>query len=268
MAKERVSDEVRSFVRQLHELEQRVRDGTLDPVTVRQPLQDIITGKFTPTIQLPSWCVSLGYQLANVRRWNEERDWGFGEADFPSEMPDFVSNSPLEVPVLSVYLPDKGEGPDKVPGYLRTADELWQIARSLQPNWWQWSALHLDAEHLRLLPGAEDAYAPGIRWTAVDLGANWNKRDEIRPRDVRGSNSANAEILAAAAHFPNWIQAMDGEKVPYAWLPGYQVTIPGDEARVSVPVLYWSTSYRRVNLDAYWDAFRYWYFAVPVRREL
>jgi hypothetical protein len=34
---------------------------------------------------------------------------------------------------------------------------------------------------------------------------------------------AHAEVLAAAAHFPQWIRAMDGKTIPYTWLSGYEV---------------------------------------------
>ena len=261
-----VSDEVRRFVKQLHELELRVLDGTLDPIAVRQPLQDIITGKYAAAIQLPSWYVHSIDQLANVRRWNEERGWEFADSDFPVEIPDFTPTKPLEVLVLAVYLPDEGKGRKTVPGYVRTANELWQISRNLQPNWWQWDELKLDEHHLRLLSEVE--YKPGIRWVALDLGAHWNAHDGVRPRDVRGENSAHAEVLAATAHFPQWIQAMDGEKVPYAWLPGYRVSIPGREAWTGVPILGWYGSSRRVSLGADWDGDRYWNYAVPVVREL
>ncbi len=264
-----VDEDLKRVFKQIHQLEKQLLDGNVQPLEVRKPLQDILEHKFDRiwTQQL-FWYVSPAEQLANVRRWNEERSWGFSDSDFPNDIPDFMPSQPLEVLVLSVYLPDQGNGRNQVPGYIRTADELWQIVRSRQPNWWQWDALHLDAEHLRLLPGTEDSHTPGIRWALLDLGAHWNAKDGVRPRDVRGADSAHAEILAAAAHFPDWVQAMDGEKVPYVWLPGYQVTIPGYDAWTNVPILYWYRRHRKVGLGASWDDDHYWYYALPVRREL
>ncbi len=264
-----VDEDLKRVFKQIHQLEKQLLDGNVQSLEVRKLLQDILEHKFDKlATQALGWYILPEEQLANVRGWSEERVWGFSDSDFPSTIPDFVPRAPLEVLVLSVYLPDTGQGRSKVPGYIRTADELWQIARSRQPNWWQWDALHLDTDHLRLLPGTEDSHAPGIRWTAVDLGAHWNAKDGVRPRDVRGADSAHAEILAAAAHLPTWIRAMDGEKVPHVWLPGYQVTIPGSESWAAVPILCWDGTYRGVFLFAYWDAYRDWDYALPVRREL
>ena len=82
--------------------------------------------------------------------------------------------------------------------------------------------------------------------------------------DVRGADSVHAEILAAAAHFPNWVQAMDGEHVPYVWMPGYQVTIPGYEAWRRLPYLSWDSVSREVSLSASWDDDRGYGWACPV----
>lgn len=252
---------------QLHELYRMVKDGVRPYGDVRQPLQQIIDGQFSDgklyqAFSPPlSWFVSPEVQLANVRRWNEEQGWGFADGDFPAQIPDFTPSSPLEVMVLAVYLPDTGRGKRHVPGYVRTANELWQIARDLQPNWRQWDNLHLEAEHLQLLKSIEDTHVPGICWTAVDLGANWDKQEVVRPCDVRGNDSAHAEVLAAAAHFPNWIQAMDGTNVPYVWLAGYQVW-------THVPILYWNGSRSEVNLGISLGGNHDRSFGVPVRREL
>lgn len=262
-----VDEDLKRVFKQIHQLEKQLLDGNVQSLEVRKPLQDILEHKFDrPVSQQPGWFVSPAEQLANVRRWNEERGWGFADSDFPVVIPDFTPSQTLEVLVLAVYLPDEGKGRKQVPGYVRTANELWQIAREGQPNWWQWDELKLDADHLRLLDGV--THTPGIRWVALDLGAHWNAKDGVRPRDVRGENSAHAEILAAAAHFPQWVQAMDGEKVPYAWLPGYQVTIPGDEAWTDVPILDWDRISRGAYLSADWDVDRDWRYAVPVVREL
>ena len=87
--------------------------------------------------------------------------------------------------------------------------------------------------------------------------------------DVRGKDSVHAEALAAAAHFPDWVQAMDGERVPYVWMPGYQVTIPGGEAWRDVPYLDWNAADRGVGLSAELDVYRdqEWACPVLVRRE-
>jgi hypothetical protein len=262
-----VDEDLKRVFKQIHQLEKQLLDGNVQPLEVRKPLQDILEHKFDCSwTQQLFWYISPEEQLANMRRWNEERGWGFSDSDFPAEIPDFTPSAPLEVLVLVVYLPDEGKGRKQVPGYVRTANELWQITHEGQPNWWQWDELKLDSDHLRLLP--EVSHTPGIRWVALDLGAHWNAKDGVRPCDVRGEDSAHAEILAAAAHFPQWIQNMDGEKVLFVWLSGYQVTIPGRGVWADLPILYCLGHDRKVYLSADWDNDRSWYYAVPVVREL
>lgn len=212
---------------------------------------------------MPELFVSLEVQLANVRNWNQMRGWGFTDSDFDSIDLTPVEHSGLVVDVIAVYLPDQG----KTSGIQRTFEELWDIASSLQPNNWRYESLKSDKKHLRLLDGIE--HTPGIRRVTLDLGANWDTTNGIRPMDVRGKDSVHAEALAAAAHFPDWVQAMDGERVPYVWMPGYQVTIPGNEAWRYLPYLYWDRDDREVKLDAGWDAYRdcNWACPVVVRRE-
>lgn len=200
----------------------------------------------------PSWYVSPQQQLANVTRWNRERNWGFIPDDFSIGVPQFKPTSPLEVLVLAVYLPDKGKGKAKVPGYVRTFTELWEIAASQQPGKYQNPDLKLDAEHLRLLEGTEERHEPGIRWVVVDLGAHHEFEKGREVRKVRGKDSAHAEVLAAAAHFPGWIQAMDGKTVPYVDIAGYELTFPGGDPWRRVPWLYWYRGGRRIRLSARW----------------
>ena len=217
--------------------------------------------------ELSELLISPRDQLTNMELWNKQCNWGFTESDFPTEIPDF-SSYPLEVLVLCVYLPDKGRGKTKVPGFVRTANELWEIARSLQSNWWQWDGLKLDEQHLRLLLGTEERHTPGIRWMVVDLGANWDKQIGKSPQDASDHTSAHAEIFAAAAHFPYWVQAMNGTTVPYVWLAGYRSSDPDVEPWQHVPVLSFSQASREVGLGASWIDGRDRYCAVPVSREL
>jgi hypothetical protein len=44
-------------------------------------------------------------------------------------------------------------------------------------------------------------------------------------------------VLAAAAHFPRWIQSMDGFSVPFVWLSGYQITYPAYASDTRLPGL-------------------------------
>ena len=175
-------------------------------------------------------------QLINLCRWNAARGWGFSEDDIsqlereiPSEpAPPDGGKLQLKARVLEIHLPD---GPDGVPGYRRTFDELWDIVVREQGA----RPFHLFGlgpnVRLALTPGA--VHAPGLRWRVIDLGYGWSEADQ-RCRRMCGTAPRNlppdaerphAGMLAAAAHFPLWLTRMDGARVPYAWLPGYE--LPG-----------------------------------------
>jgi hypothetical protein len=47
----------------------------------------------------------------------------------------------------------------------------------------------------------------------------------------------NLQILWAANYFPKWIQAMNDMKAPYAWIPGYQLTVTNHRPWSFVPIL-------------------------------
>ncbi len=200
--------------------------------------------------------VELDEQLANVRRWNDERDWGFTETDFNAIDLTPAKHAGLVFDVVAVFLPDQGQ----ISGIQRTFDELWDVDSSVQPGK-RYESVKSGPEHLRLLDGIN--HKPGIRRVTLDCGANWDPESGIRLIDVRGSDSVHAEALAAAAHFPKWIRAMDGESVPYVWMPGYQMRIPGNTAWCHAPDLIWSST-RGVELRAGWDGNRSFSWACPV----
>lgn len=231
---------------------QAIHDGRFvneDALVVHQkPL--LINGIFAPP----------EVQVENVRRWNDEQQgWGFSDENFASlaEAPEWPDGE--EAKLVAVVL---------VP-YLATVqqtfDELWQVAATQQPNSWRWAELHSDPDHLRLLSGIE--HKPGLQWEVIDLGANWDRRDGISPESVRDpGTSPHAGCLAAAAHHPKWVQAMDGEKVPFIWLPAYEVTVTGRDPWQRSSRLSWDHGGRGVDLDAYWSDRRS-YFAIPAFRE-
>lgn len=103
-------------------------------------------------------------------------------------------------------------------------------------------------ERLRLLSGIE--HKVGLRWEVIDLGCQRNKK----PMDVRSSKSSpNAGILAAAALHPNWVKSMDGDKVPYVWIPGYEVQVPDEGPWTNVPDLFFDRGRREIQLYYRWS---------------
>ncbi|MBA2308050.1 MAG: hypothetical protein H0W01_01820 [Pseudonocardiales bacterium] len=215
--------------------------------------------------------VPLTEQLANVRRWNEDLEWGFSEADFDAiDLTESHHSQPLVADVIVPYLDDiyLGDDEDFMDGVRHTCDELWSLAAAQQAYaWcfdWLWAEYDGRRKPVRLLPGIE--HRPGIRRVAVDLGAHWRPSRHIRPGQIRGVNSAHAEVLAAAAHFPQWAAAMDGKRVPFVWISGYQVTWPPQPESVQSRLLSLAfVRYRHsLSLTVDWAEHSHQGFASPV----
>jgi hypothetical protein len=203
--------------------------------------------------------VSPREQLANLRRWNDEREWGLDDADFDRvDVADVTYPHPLMVDVVAAYLP----GTPTMTGVQRTCEQLWEVAAQRQPQAWCWDERKSGPKPVRLLDGME--HRPGVRRVTLDLTANWDRRAGARPLDVRTPTSAAPEILAAAAHFPEWVRSMDGAHVPFVCLAGYQVTVPAYETWRHVVCLSWSHINRRINLSDNWADYFQDRFASPV----
>lgn len=200
----------------------------------------------------PGLFVSLEEQLDNVRRWNADKNWAFTEADWAGiDLVPGRHDDPLVTDVIAVYLP----GDSSLDPVRRTCDELWGVLCDQYPSAWCWDDkcwdLNLVArKHVRLLHGI--GHQPGIRRVTLDLGAHWDPIHPKRAIDIRGRDSAHAEVLAAAAHFPAWVRAMDGVTVPFALLSGYQVTLVEQESWRRLPCLSWNESRATLSLTAHW----------------
>lgn len=207
---------------------------------------------------------SLTEQLGNVRRWNEERHWGFSAADFHSvDLTPRAGSGPLVVDVIAIYLPAGSE----LDGVRRTCHELWTVAAAQQPHAWSWD-WYSDRWENRPKPiclADGMAHEPGIRRVSIDLAAHFEPGRYIRPSRMRGEDSAHAEVLAAAAHFPRWVRAMDGKTIPYTWLSGYQVLTREQPNPNRLPAMSWSRLRRTVSLTAGWAEHAHSGWASPVR---
>jgi hypothetical protein len=206
---------------------------------------------------------SLPEQLGNIRRWNEERRWGLSADDLHSvDLTPRAGGGPLVVDVIAVYL---GEGAD-LNGVRRTCHELWTVAAEQQPHSWSWDWYADRWEHrpkpVALAGGT--VHRPGLRRVTVDLGAHFDPGHYRRPSSQRGPDSAQAEVLAAAAHFPRWIRAMDGKTIPYVWVAGYQVLIRDRPAPRRLLALSWSRYRRTMSLTAGWAEHAHTGWAAPV----
>lgn len=204
------------------------------------------------TVLINDFFVSPEVQIANIRRWNEGRGWGFGEADFANlPHPPAWPGGVLAMVALVPYLSD-GNG---VGGTQRTFDELWEVAASRWPKHRRDEDLLSDPEHLRYF-GAR-SHEPGLRWETIDLGANWDKENGIMVMSVRARRTSfpGAGILAAAAHHPEWVRAMHMERVivPRPCLAGYEITTLDGPPWRRVPILYFHRYDNMIGLSYHCD---------------
>lgn len=144
------------------------------------------------------------------------------------------------------------------------ADWIKHEQKIIDNGYWRYDGLKSDAEHLRLVDPKRYGKTPSVKWVELDMTANRGSA----PKDVRDDGSAGLQVMTAFAVHPNYPPAIDYEAIPGAWAAGLQANIPGYEAWTDVPILYWYRFYRQVCLVAYWDGYRYDYYAVPVVREL
>lgn len=205
-------------------------------------------------------------QIARVREWNQEFGWGISDeafAEAKQSVPAWPEEKLVAV-VLVPYLADKKAEDDTVTtGLERTFHELWARAKVEQDANWRWDGYDkAGSDRLRLLKGIE--HKVGLRWEVIDLGCNRNKK----PMDIRSSKSSpNAGVLAAAAFHPQWVKSMDGDKVPFVWIPGYEVNVSGKDSWQHAPYLYFYRDDRKVVLNYYSHGNCSPFWAVPSFRE-
>ncbi len=225
---------------------------TMYEALMRHPRFTLVHGLFTKPEQ----------QIVRMREWNKQFGWGISDATF-SEAERSIPNWPEEklvAVVLVPYLADKKcEDETIMSGVERTFHELWARAKSEQDANWRWDGYDkADSDRLRLLKGVE--HEVGLRWEVIDLGCQRKKK----PCDVRSAKSSpNAGILAAAALHPQWVKSMDGDKVPYVWLPGYEINVPDEEPWADVAHLLFDRDERKIGLDYYYYVKSSSYWAVP-----
>lgn len=208
---------------------------------------------------------SLRTQLDHIRGWNEERRWGFTPDELDSvDLTPPAETKPLVVDLIAVYL----GGDAELNGVRRTCHELWTVAAEQQPHtwcWdWYWDKWQDSPKPVRLVDGI--VHRPGIRRVTVDLGAHFVPGRYLSPGKVRSPYSAHAEVLAAAAHFPRWVQAMDGKTVPYTWLSGYEVMSWERPSSERLLALSWVGYRHSMSLTAAWADHTHSGWASPICR--
>lgn len=220
-----LDDLARLFV-QLGEFQQRILGRRLDIPTARRGLQHLIEGKPVASCRVPSHFVSLAQQIENVERWNEEQGWGFPETliarrYLEARTFDWPGDS-LQAIVLVPSFNDPGA----------TLTAITKVASSLRV--WPYAAseaIHEGTANVELMDGVH--FKPNtLEWRLVDLGSHLQppysedpKRSVPNASDlVSAETAAHDAVLAAAAHFPDWLRAIKEGKAPAVAIPGYRMT--------------------------------------------
>lgn len=191
----------------------------LNPDLVDEALQRICEGNFS----IPDLFVSIHRQIKNIERWNEERNWGLNEAlenlPQPPIYPDTSEDEFTGAIVLVPYL--------RAIGVSGTSGFLSGIGRTLQELWTIVGYRHSGAYRKAVIPNAvsmnqidPDLRFSSLRWEVIDLGANRGR--SLKDVLTDAPTLPSAGILAAAAHFPEWVSRMDGREVPFAVIPGLE----------------------------------------------
>jgi hypothetical protein len=239
----------------------------VEAVAADQSLAELMVAPLKERL-LVAGLISLDAQLANIRRWNIERGYGFSSDELSAV--DITPGGEQSLRRVDLLVPVSKD-------MAWAFDDLWGIASSQQADNWRNPDLKTDAAHLRVHPKAT-VYERGIHRVTLDLVAHHEPEDGRTVTEVReaatqsGETLAALEVLAAAAHFPEWVQAMDGEKVPYVDLAGYEYRLndsdESDEAWSDCPFLHWWADSRELRLHLSVVGFRPRRYSAPVRREL
>lgn len=172
-------------------------------------------------------------QLENVQRWNQQQGWGFSQAEL-QRAAAFREAWPMAAGYAWVLTPF-------LRSFEQTYHALWNVIMSEGRGATRQDYGTVDAGVFRLIPGTQ--HTPGLHWVLVNLLYRQPPqpgRGETLPPVEERSDYAQAEVLAAAAHFPLWPR--NTEESPFGLsggstlLAGYRMrTMP--DGHESVPCL-------------------------------
>lgn len=260
------TDELILLLSKQQELVRRVSEGNLTIERALATTQDVLDEANAAAVLRRSWWgVTPEMQIEQASAFlalHGRGQTGFWPPEIPA-VPAFAPRTPTELLLLAVYLPDKG----RQTGLQRTFDAWWDFI--VPPTGlikWRWDDLKSDSRHLRLADGID--YKPGIRWVAFDPSKYQGKRspkDALAQSAIDGTTLAHAEVLMAAAMFPEWVASWNGGDSPHPNLSGLQFYWKADWS--DVPCLGRWVGHHRLKLAAHWadDADSFW--SSPVVRE-
>lgn len=214
----------------------------------------------SPVEDISFYNVTYSNQITAIIEWNEKYKLGFTDKqidkaiDEAYELPESDDDSNLTTWVLVPYLKD----------LKTTIDTLWEIITTNHDKSWKWD--ELDKAEYKLYKGKFPKKS--LKWVKLDLGTyhelkNVQSVKEVRKQaDEKGETLAGVEVLAAAAHFPKWFEAQDGDKVPYTDVANISVGNIGKSEPHALCV-YWSPFGRWAEFDAHWVGRRTNWWAAP-----
>jgi hypothetical protein len=266
-----ITEQLFSVQARQNEIWRRLKAGSLNVDDVLVVTQGILDGIYPAVLArpLPNWYVSPEQQLERVRAINVQCEWGFAESDFPA-VPIFTPRSSTEVLLLAVYLSQMGT----VGGVQRTFDEHIAVIesqlRDVSYEYWRAEGIESDRNHLRLFGTARSEPRPGLRWVAYDYAASHDPENGRHVDDTwkaNANNPAASEVLSALMLFPEYGPSMDGDKMPYANLRGYQVDLLDENTWLHVLYVMNWLSYRSLGMLRHESDYANGKLVSPVVRE-
>lgn len=169
-------------------------------------------------------------QLEIFHELNEKNKW-FKASEIPKNIPNFQPKGHNEIPLLSVYLPEKGN----LNGVERTFEELYhniQVPIGYKKERFR----NLDLEKARLKLVTRIEHVPGVRWVILQLNDAYES--SIRSPKAIG-RLAHAEVLMALIMYPEWFETWNGITVPFINVAGYKCNCTNQGRSTSPHIQYW-----------------------------
>ena len=135
-------------------------------------------------------------------------------------------------------------------------------------EWTEAYAQGVDEKRVQAIPGAKPFVPNRVVIEVVDFGANWNKRDGTKLKDVQKAQAgqlADFAVLFNASQSPEWVQQMDGTNVPHAIMAALLLSVPEYGAQSHSPFVWRNGG--RAKLSGSHVGFRFSEGAMPVFRE-
>lgn len=161
---------------------------------------------------IPEIFVPVDKQVENLKKWNQEYDLGFGEEDFDRITGitcSYDPEEPLKLPVLYLCLDTP----------FLTFQKFWEILKAKEASIFVPGEL----ERIELLP--DMVWNRGLFGECIDLGADQYHNCAVNSESLPRHLIPHFSVIAAAAHFKDWIQNMGGA-IPFVWIPGLTVKAP------------------------------------------